>query len=159
MPGAQLPCVKAPCARAGGTPAPLSPSPRAREVALHPTRPSPSPWAPPGPQLGGVEHSPCGLTFSLWFERRSLVFVLIAEDRPCLPGTDRLRTPHPRPKHAGSLVPASETLPFMHLFGKYLSTASPLCPLLEGQRRGQEPCSIRGGRLGKRPSPLQQFSV
>lgn len=113
----------------------------------------------PGPQLGGVEHSPCGLTFSLWFERRSLVFVLIAEDRPCLPGTDRLRTPHPRPKHAGSLVPASETLPFMHLFGKYLSTASPLCPLLEGQRRGQEPCSIRGGRLGKRPSPLQQFSV
>ena len=141
-----------------------------REGRGHPC--SPVPFSQ-GQRGGSPPHTPLSLalgspgasvgrrgTFSLWFdERHSLVFVLIAEDRPCLPGMDRLRTPHPRPKHAGSLVPASETLPFMHLFGKYLSTASPLCPLLEGQRRGQEPCSIRGGRLGKRPSPLQQFSV
>lgn len=68
--------------------------------------------------------------------------------------------PSQSPCHrAARHLPREPSLPFMHLFCKYLSTASPVCPLLEGRHRGQEPCLIRRGRPGRKPNPLQQCSV
>lgn len=155
LPGAQLPCVRGP--RDGGPGGeggvPLLPfsqgqksgSPRTH-TALAPSVPSGFGWA-----IWNI--SGC-----VSMSRHSLVLCLGPRSLPP-PGMDRLRTPTQRTESCWQpWIPASETLPFMHLYSKYLSYRPPLCPLLEGQSRGQ-PGSIKKGRLGKRPSPFQQFSV
>lgn len=111
MPGAQLVCVKAPRKRGLGAsllpsgalcPAPLSSSPR---VPLSFSWgvwniPAVARWVTPFGVSPGCRRRP-------------------------LRGKRKLRTPTQRPNHAGSRTPASETLPLVHLFSKWLSTALP----------------------------------
>lgn len=127
---------------------PVSPSSGTGEVALHPAPLSPSPCAPLA--SAGGDSGTCWLWLD---ERHSLVLLFTSLAR-----TNQTQDPHPESESRGQPAPASEALSLMHLLGKYLSTASPLCPLLEGER-GARSCSIGEGRLGKGPSPLEQSSV
>lgn len=144
MPGAQLVRVKSPTQEwARGVPAPC-----VTFSTLHPSLPHPvSPLASAG-EVWNI------LAVVRWATQSGAS----VHCRPSLPGLNRLGTPSQSPiMLAACYLPQKPTLPCIcsaNIYQRPLPVSSPGRP-----EWGQEPCSIREGRLGKRPSPLQQSSV